>query len=101
MYVVKSGRLKIYRERSSGEVSLGFIHPGEIVGEMALFDHLSPKKRLASVKAIEDTMLLVVVDYAILELSRKHPAVYEKINSVIQTRNAENQAKRQATSDDF
>lgn len=96
MYVVKSGRLKTYRERSSGEVVLGYVNPGEIVGEMALFDANAPKKRLASVKAVEDTMLVVIVDYAILELSKKHPEVYEKINRVIQIRNAENANKRQA-----
>jgi hypothetical protein len=40
-------------------------------------------------------MLLVIVDYAIMELSRKHPMVFEKIQKVIQARNAENLAKRQ------
>lgn len=95
MYVVKAGRLKTYRDRSSGEIVLGYVNPGEIVGEMSLFDMNAPKKRLASVKAVEDTMLVVIVDYAILELSKKHPEVYEKINRVIQIRNAENANKRQ------
>ena len=96
MYIVKDGKLKIYRDRSSGEISLGFILPGEIVGEMALFDATSPKKRLASVKAMEDTLIVVIVDYAIMELSRKHPEVYSKIQQVIRRRNEENIAKRQA-----
>ncbi len=95
MYIVKTGKLKTYRARSSGEVLLGFIHPGGIVGEMAIFDHTAPKKRQASVKAVEDTLLLVIVDYAIMELSRKHPLVFEKISKVIYARNAENMAKRQ------
>lgn len=77
------------------------MNPGQIVGEMALFDMLSSKKRLASVKAVEDTNLLVIADYAILELSRKHPAVYEKIDFVIKKRNAENLGKQQVGSDDF
>ncbi len=68
---------------------------------MALFDMLSSKKRLASVKAVEDTNLLVIADYAIVELSRKHPAVYEKIDYVIKTRNAENLGKQKASSNDF
>jgi hypothetical protein len=46
---------------------------------MALFDKDAPKTRLASVRAVEDTLLLVVVDYAIVELGKKHPAVYERI----------------------
>jgi len=61
MYIVKTGKLKIYRDRSSGEISLGFIQPGEIVGEMALFDATAPKKRLASVKAVEDTLVVVIM----------------------------------------
>jgi hypothetical protein len=63
---------------------------------MALFDMFSSKKRLASVKAVEDTELLVIADYAIVELSRKHTAVYEKIDYVIKTRNAENLGKQKA-----
>ena len=96
MYIVKSGKLKIYRDRSSGEVPLGLVQPGEIVGEMALFDTTAPKRRVASVKALEDTLLVVIVDYAIMELSRKHPLVYTKIQQVIKVRNEENIDKRQA-----
>lgn len=96
MYIVKAGKLKIYRDRSSGEIALGLVQQGEMVGEMALFDTTAPKKRAASVKAVEDTLLVVIVDYAIMELSRKHPMVYAKIQQVIKVRNEENIAKRQA-----
>ncbi len=58
---------------------------------MALFDADAPKKRLASIKAVEDTLLLVIVDYAIVELGRKHPAVYEKIWEVIRARQIKNE----------
>ena len=98
MYIVKEGKLKIYKDRSSWEIPLGFIEPGEMVGEMALFDNTAPKKRFASVKAVEDTFVVVIVDYAIVELSRKHPIVYAKIQQVIQDRNIANIAKRQAGS---
>jgi CRP-like cAMP-binding protein len=90
MYVVKSGTLKAYRDRSSWEQVLGYVGPGEIVGEMALFDKDAPKTRLASVRAVEDTLLLVVVDYAIVELGKKHPAVYERIWWVIRDRQIKN-----------
>jgi hypothetical protein len=36
-----------------------------------------------------------------VELSRKHPAVYEKIDYVIKTRNAENLGRQKASSNDF
>lgn len=92
MYAVKSGNLRAYRERSSGDQILGNILPGEIVGEMALFDANAPKKRLASIKAMEDTLLVVIVDYAIVELEKKHPLVHAKIAKVIEARKQANMA---------
>ncbi len=81
LYVVKVGLLKAYKDRSDGEKLLGNIGPGEIAGEMALFDPGAPKKRMATVDAIDDTLLLVIMDYAILELSKKHHEIYDKIVS--------------------
>ncbi len=79
--MVKVGLLKAYKDRSDGEKLLGNIGPGEIAGEMALFDPGAPKKRMATVDAIDDTLLLVIMDYAILELSKKHHEIYDKIVS--------------------
>ncbi len=90
MYIVKSGNLKAYRDRSSGEQILGYIRSGEMLGEMALFDNDAPKKRLASVRAMEDSQLLVIVDYAIVDLGKKHPMVYQKIWEVISARAQKN-----------
>jgi len=53
---------------------------------MALFDPAAPKIRVATVKAMEDARLVVIMDYAILELSRKHPEVYQKIAQIIMKR---------------
>jgi CRP-like cAMP-binding protein len=86
MYIVKHGVLRAYRDRSTGEQVLGYNSAGDMVGEMALFDENAPKKRIATVRAVEDTLLLVIVDYAIIELSKKQPAIYEKIRAVIQQR---------------
>ena len=94
MYVVKSGRMKAYRDRSTGEQLLGYNEPGDLVGEMALFEAGAPKKRVATIRATEDTLLLVIVDYAITELSRKHPEVFAKIQKVITARIAANNSKR-------
>ncbi len=82
MYVVKSGKLEAFKDRSTGETVLGTVGSGETVGEMALFGH-ERKVRTASVRAVERTKLLVIVDYAILEISKKHPELYAKIESVI------------------
>lgn len=92
MYVVMSGSLKAYRERSSGTTVLGYVGPGEMVGEMAIFG-LEPKVRIASVRAVEATRLLVIVDYAILEISKKHADLYAKIETIITQRKAMNALK--------
>ncbi len=76
---MKSGLLQAYKSRSDGEVLLGHIGANELAGEMAFFDASSAKKRMASIRAVEDTFIVVIMDYAILELSKKHPEVYEKI----------------------
>lgn len=83
LYIVKSGSLKAYKDRSDGEKILGYIGQEEMVGEMALFDPDAPKKRMASVQAVDDSLLLVIMDYAILELSKKHPEIYQKIAQII------------------
>ncbi len=37
-YIVKSGKLEVYRVRDGVETRVGYIGPSDIVGEMALFD---------------------------------------------------------------
>lgn len=86
LYIVKSGSLKAYRDRSDGEKVLGYIGSNELAGEMALFDPDAPKKRMASVKAVENVLLLVIMDYAILELSKKHHEIYDKIVDIMMKR---------------
>lgn len=94
MYIVQSGSLRAYRKRSAGDIVLGTIQSGELVGEMAVFNPLIPKKRLASVMALgEGASLLVILDSAIIELSEKHPPLYEKIMAIIRLRNEENLKK--------
>lgn len=86
LYVVKSGSLKAYKERSDGEVLLGYINAGDLAGEMALFDPDAPKRRMASVRAVDDSRILVIMDYAILELSKQHREIYGKISQIIVSR---------------
>ncbi len=56
-YVLCSGMLEVYQEIDGEHVILGVVGPGEIVGEMALFDD-SP--RMASIIAVESASLLVI-----------------------------------------
>ncbi len=86
LYIVKSGTLKAYKERSDGEQFLGEIQSNELAGEMAIFDPEFPYKRIASVSAETDALLLVILKEAILQLSEKHPEVFEKITQIIKKR---------------
>jgi len=59
MYVLRSGRVKIYRTSTEGEIELGVFKPGEFFGEMALVDNAP---RSASACALEDDTRLVALD---------------------------------------
>jgi CRP-like cAMP-binding protein len=59
MYVIRSGRVRIYRNAEEGEMEIGILEPGEFFGEMALVDN-SP--RCASACALEDGTKLLALD---------------------------------------
>ncbi len=84
MYVVKSWILEVEDDYKI----LWNIVWGEIVWEMALFwEH---KKRTATVRAANDTMVIVILGFSIWELSNKYPEILEKIKSIISIRNEKN-----------
>jgi hypothetical protein len=45
---------------------------------------------MASVKAMEDSVILIIMDYSILELSKKHIETFDKIKKVVEDRKNEN-----------
>ena len=56
-YLIQSGEMKVYLAKDGTEVEVARLAPGQIVGEMALvFDG----PRTASVKATQDTNLIVI-----------------------------------------
>lgn len=59
MYIVHSGKVKIYRDSEGSEIEIDTLGPGEFFGEMALVD-FAP--RSASARAIEDDTALVALD---------------------------------------
>lgn len=56
-YVIKSGALEIVKNSSGREVLLAVRQSGDVIGEMAL---LEDKPRMASVRARDDTELIVI-----------------------------------------
>jgi uncharacterized membrane protein len=72
LYVVSSGRVEAYVENTEGEkIVLAAMEPGELVGEISLFDGGS---RTASAVAVEDTETLVFDRDHLLEFITHHPA---------------------------
>ena len=59
MYVLRSGRVRVYRTSAEGEIELGVFKPGEFFGEMALVDNAP---RSASACALEDDTRVVALD---------------------------------------
>jgi signal transduction histidine kinase len=56
-YIVRGGLLEIYKQSGKREVMIAHRGPGEIIGEMALFEDTT---RTASVRAREETALIVI-----------------------------------------
>jgi CRP/FNR family transcriptional regulator len=57
MYIVKTGKIGLYIADYLVEKMVSQVGPGELIGEMSLFDHLS---RSASAKALTDAELVVL-----------------------------------------
>lgn len=83
-YVVKSWKLEALNH---GQL-LWVVKAGEIVWEMALF--AEPKARSATIRAVEDTHVIVLLEFSIKELTQKHPDLLKAIQTVIAHRNQQN-----------
>lgn len=90
MYIVSSGRVRLYAERENGRRKLlAVLKPGEHFGEMALVDR-SP--RSATAVAAQDNTRLVVLDKPkFLYLVQQQPeftfAIMEKLSARIREAN--------------
>jgi hypothetical protein len=61
---------------------------------MSFFDGQDvPKKRMATVRALEDTRLIVIMNYSIVELAAKRKDIYDKIVDIIKERKYKNALK--------
>lgn len=57
MYLLRYGKIRIFREQNDTETTLATLKPGETFGEIALFDE---KPRSASAQAIGETEVQLV-----------------------------------------
>ncbi len=75
-YVIQSGELEIYKQSGTREILLANRGPGEIIGEIALFEDT---RRTASVRAAEPTHLIVISREQLDELVKTSRHVAEKL----------------------
>ncbi|MEJ2217605.1 MAG: cyclic nucleotide-binding domain-containing protein [Gemmatimonadota bacterium] len=83
LYIVVAGKLEVTKRESGGEVVLAARGPGEFLGEMSL---LVQGPRSATVRAIEDSELLVIQPSAFRELLAASPDAAASILRTMATR---------------
>ncbi|HEY1508115.1 MAG TPA: Crp/Fnr family transcriptional regulator [Solirubrobacteraceae bacterium] len=76
-YVVRSGRARAIREHADGRsITLANFGPGDIFGELAMFDD---ERRSATVEAIEATEAIAILGRDMRRLLVEHPAIAVKL----------------------
>ena len=76
-YVVRTGRARAVREHGDGrQITLAQFGPGDIFGELALFD---TERRSATVEAVDDLEVVAVLGSDMRSLMRRHPDIAVKL----------------------
>lgn len=72
MFILTSGRLKVFDDQNGSERQLGILESGQIVGEMSLID---TQPRSMNVKALEETECLLITRDSFEGLVKRQPEV--------------------------
>ena len=76
-YIVRSGRARAVREHSDGRtITLSNFGPGDIFGELAMFDD---ERRSATVETLEETEVIAILGGDMRRLLREHPDIAVKL----------------------
>ena len=76
-YVVRSGHARAIRQHSDGRIlTLANFGPGEVFGELAMFDS---DRRSATIEAIDQLDLLAILSADMQRLVREHPDIAVKL----------------------
>jgi CRP/FNR family transcriptional regulator len=57
MFIIRSGKIRIFKQEGEGTVELAILGPGSVIGELALLDH---QPRSATAQVLEDTLVTVI-----------------------------------------
>lgn len=72
MYIVHTGRVRIYRTIGTQQIELAMFEKGDFFGEMAMFEH---RPRSACAEAVEDTELLSIDPPTFADMIRANPEI--------------------------
>ncbi len=95
LYLVLDGQLEVFTNRDGRDVRLALLTRGQIVGEMAV---LQQSPRMASVRALCDTRLLVISQAAFLRMLMKNASALREVLRTVtsRVRETENTLTQQA-----
>lgn len=80
-YIVRSGHARAVREHTDGRsITLANFGPGDIFGELAMFDN---ERRSATVEALETTEAIAILAGDMRRLLREHPDIAVKLLSAL------------------
>lgn len=83
-YVVRAGRARAVREHSDGRsITLAHFGPGDIFGELAMFDN---ERRSATVETLENTDVTAILGGDMRRLMREHPEIAVKLLTALARR---------------
>ena len=76
-YIVREGHARAVREHADGrQITLATFGPGEIFGELAMFD---PESRSATVEALDNLHVLAILGQDMRRLMREHAEIAVKL----------------------
>ena len=83
-YVVRSGRVRAVREHTDGRsITLATFGPGEIFGELAIFDD---EHRSATIETLEQTELIAILAGDMRRMLSEHPDIAVKLLGALSRR---------------
>jgi CRP/FNR family cyclic AMP-dependent transcriptional regulator len=83
-YVVKTGSVSVMREHQDGRViALAELRPGQIFGELAMFDH---ETRSATVETLEPTTTVALLSGDVQRILKAHPDIGVKMLAALASR---------------
>ncbi len=83
-YIVRSGSVRAVREHTDGRsITLATLGPGEIFGELAIFDE---ERRSATIETLEETEVIAILAGDMRRLLRQHPDIAVKLLGALSRR---------------